>query len=197
MLLSLVSVAYAAAMTIPDRYPGIVYGDTNPLVHLEIYADPLCSVCAYFWPTVKEILEAYPKNLKTTVHFLPLPYHTWAFVMTKAILAVDQISRDKAKTLMDNIFLSDQEKFDLPSKSQDEVIQIVAKYVEDTLSISQTDFLSKFYDAESDARIEFKFAASNRVNGTPICFLNGVETDLGAGTPLATWQQTIDALINA
>ena len=126
---------------------------------------------------------------------LPLPYHTYSYLITRSIVAVQQISADKAKKFLDNIYNGDQDQFDLPDKCENDVVKLVASYVERTLSIPQADFLQKYEDSDSLARIEFKFAASQRVNGTPICFLNGVESDLGAGTPFSTWKSVIDELI--
>lgn len=195
MIFALFSFAYAASMPIPNRYPGIVYGVDDPLVHLEVYADPLCPVCSIFWPILQQIVDAYPSNLRVTVHFLPLPYHTWSYLITRSIVAVQQISLDKAKTFLTNIYNGDQDQFDLPTKCENDVVKLVASYVEKTLSISQSDFLEQYDKCDSLARIEFKFAASHRVNGTPVCFLNGVESDLGAGTPISTWKSVIDQLI--
>lgn len=195
MILALISFAYAASMPIPSRYPGLAYGVDSPLVHLEVYADPLCPICSILWPVLQQIIGAYPSNLRVTVHFLPLPYHTYSYLITRSIVAVQQISADKAKKFLDNIYNGDQDQFDLPDKCENDVVKLVASYVERTLSIPQADFLQKYEDSDSLARIEFKFAASQRVNGTPICFLNGVESDLGAGTPFSTWKSVIDELI--
>lgn len=195
MIFTLCAYAFSATMPIPNRYPGIVYGVDDPLVHLEVYVDPLCPICSMLWPVFQQIIETYPTNLRATVHFLPLPYHTWSYLITRSIVAVQQISLDKAKTFITNIYNGDQDQFDLPSKCENDVLKLVAQYVENTLSIPQSEFLKQYDNSDSLARIEFKFAASNRVNGTPICFLNGVESDLGAGTPFSTWKSVIDQLI--
>ena len=198
MLFVLASFAFSALMPIPNRYPGLKYGTDSPTLEMEVYADPLCPICAMFWPTVEQIVQDYGNVLRLTVHFLPLPYHTWSFVVSRSLVAVEGIDTDKAKEFLKKLYDGDQNLFDnsaMSSKGQTEVVNYAADYVQKNLGISQSEFIPKYNNADEDTRIEFKFAASHGVNGTPIVYVNGVETDLGAGTPYSTWKSFLDGLL--
>jgi predicted DsbA family dithiol-disulfide isomerase len=187
-------------MPIPKRYPGLRFGPDNAFIRLELFADPLCSDCAVIWPSIQAILSRYPTQLSLNVHFLPLPYHTWAYVITRSILAVSLTSAAKAQQFLINLFTGDYDKFSNSSfanESQNSVLSIIAAYILETLGIPTADFTTNYNLPSTDeaGRIEFKFSAGRGVNGTPVVYINGMETTLNEATPLSQWNQIIDELI--
>lgn len=200
MLFLFTSCALGVLIPIPKRYPGIQFGPSDAAIRMELYVDPLCPVCAMIWPTIQTVLEKYPTQLNCDVHFLPLPYHTWAYLITRSIIAVNMTSNEEAKTMISNILLGDQDKFGnsvMADTTQNQAVTMVAEYVATTTKVTQDEFLANYKNSESDsnARIEFKFCASQRVSGTPVVFLNGIESDLGANTPISTWTSVLDELL--
>jgi hypothetical protein len=201
MFFVLSALSASVPMPIPKRYPGLRFGPENAIIRLELFSDPLCPVCAAEWPTIQAVLNHYPTQLNLDVHFLPLPYHTWAYVITRSILAVNISSTTKAQQFLSNLYAGDQDRFSndaFSSQSQSSAVPIIATYVLQTLGIPTAEFSANYYLGSTDdaGRIEFKFSAGHGVNGTPVVYLNGVETDLSADTPLSEWYKVIDGLIN-
>lgn len=200
MLGVLFAAAASVLMPVPKRYPGLVFGLDNPNISLEIFIDPLCPVCAMIWPNAEGIVQKFPTQLGIKIHFLPLPYHTWSFVITRSILAVKALSVEKAQQFIRNLLNGDQDQFSnsaMIDTSEKEVLADVAGYLTSKLGISAADFLAKYNsgDVSSDARIDFKFSATHAVSGTPVVYVNGVESELSAGQPLDEWVKFINQLL--
>jgi hypothetical protein len=133
------------------------------------------------------------------VHLLPLPYHTWSFVVSRGIVALRNIDCSKAQILLDQLYNGDQSLFGnqvLAKTGEDDVLQKLVQYVSDTLKVDVNTFISKYQDSDisNDARIEFKNSASHAVAATPTFFVNGTPTDID-GYSFAQWKQLIDSLL--
>jgi hypothetical protein len=114
---------------------------------------------------------------------------------------VNITSTQKAQQFLANLYAGDQDRFSntgFAAQSQNSALPIIATYVLQTLGIPTAEFSANYnLDSTDDAgRSEFKFSAGHGANGTPVVYLNGVETDLGADTPLSDWYTLIDGLIN-
>jgi protein-disulfide isomerase len=200
-MFAFVALSASILMPIPRRYPGLLFGPANAVIKIELFADPLCPDCATIWPKVAAVLNHYPTQVNVDVHFLPLPYHTWAFVVTRGILAVNISSTAKAQTFLANLYAGDQNQFSnsaLAGKGQNAVVQQLASYVQTKLSISTTEFLANYNPDTTDTagRVEFKYSASRGANGTPVVYLNGVESSIDESTSLSTWYSIIDGLLS-
>jgi predicted DsbA family dithiol-disulfide isomerase len=201
MLATFLAIGSSILMPIPKRFPGLAFGPAKAIIRLELFSDPLCPVCAEEWSTIQTVLNHYPTQLNLDVHFLPLPYHTWSYVLTRAIIAVNVTSTTLAQQFLTKLYSGDQDQFSneaLGDVGQTAVIAKVADYVSQNFGISTTVFNTNFNAANTDnlGRIEFKYSGSRGVNGTPVVYLNGVESDLGVDAPLSQWYSEIDALIN-
>jgi protein-disulfide isomerase len=199
--LLLASLSSAILMPIPRRYPGILWGPPNAVIKIELFADPLCPDCATIWPKITAVLNHYPTQVNVDVHFLPLPYHTWAFVVTRGILAANISSPDKARQMLANLYAGDQSQFSntaLQGKGQDAVLTTLASYVQSKLAISASEFTANYNRDSTDTlgRVEFKYSASRGNNGTPVVYVNAVESSIDESTPLATWYAIIDGLLS-
>jgi protein-disulfide isomerase len=201
MLFAFFALTSAILMPIPKRYPGIGFGPAKAIIRLEVFTDPLCPGCAEEWPIIQAVLAHFPTQVNLDVHFLPLPYHTWAFVVTRAIIAVNITSTTSAQQFLSKLYAGDQDLFNntaLAETGQTAVVAKLATYVSKNFGISESTFNTNYNDPNTDnlARIEFKYSTSRGVNGTPVVYLNGVESDLDLDTPLSQWIAEIDALIN-
>jgi hypothetical protein len=135
------------------------------------------------------------------VHFLPLPYHTWSYVLVRSIVAVNVTSTTFAQQFLSNLYAGDMAQFTneaLADSGQTEVVEKIANYVNQKFGIATSVFYANYNAANSDnlGRIEFKFATGRTVNGTPCVYLNGQESDLDGDSPLSQWYAEIDALLN-
>ena len=97
LLLVLCSLAYlsSAQVPIPQRPDGYALSPDAPAtapVVLEAFFDLLCPDSKSAWPTVKQVLSAYPTQLYFLLHTFPLPYHTWAFIANNGAHVIDHLT---------------------------------------------------------------------------------------------------------
>ena len=184
---------------VPKRPTGIVWNNDAKDIVVEMYGDPLCPDCLAAWQPVMQMVTEYSKNVQFRLHLLPLPYHTWGFVVTKFAMGIKSISPAKACDFMNALYTGDQEKFEnepLAAKGQTEIIDFIADYASNLLSIEKTTLMEAYNSNELNARIEFKYAALHSVAGTPTFFVNGVQIDLDGESTINEWREIIDPLLN-
>ena len=198
MFFSLFFVSALSLIPVPNRPTGIVWNSEATNIVLEMYGDPLCPDCLAVWDTLKQVIDHYKENLQLRVHLLPLPYHTWAFVVTKAAMAVKSISEAKAQDFIDALYTGGQDQFEndpLSTTGQVDVIQKVLDYAATTTQIDKEQLQTAFNNNEMNARIEFKYAAAHGVAGTPTFFVNGAEVELGGDAQPQDFYDIIDPLL--
>lgn len=85
----------------------------------------------------------------------------------------------------------------LSKTGEDDVLQLLAKYVSSTDGVDSNTFINKYQDStiSSDTRIEFKNSASHAVAGTPTFFVNWVPADIDSSYTFNQWQQLINSLL--
>jgi hypothetical protein len=119
---------------------------------MELFSDPLCPGCAQEWTTIQAVLAHYPTQLNLDVHFLSLPYHTYSFVLTRSIIAVNITSTTTAQQFLTKLYSGDQDQFSneaLAGIGQTAVIAKVAQYVSDNFGISTSVFNTNYNAAIS------------------------------------------------
>lgn len=188
------------AAAIPKRYPALSWGVSAPKVLVELYADPLCPDCADIWPKLQQLLKLYPTQLTLSVHFIPLPYHTWCNYMVRVIKTVQDISEDKARQFVDRLYNGDQDLFSntaLQDVSEINIPNTMLTYVSKTFSIDLQELTNHYSKAEvkSAASMEYNFGALHGITGTPTIFINGVATEIGPETTIDEWKAVIDPLL--
>lgn len=164
---------------IPKQLPGIVYGSQSPKVVIDLYVDPVCPDCVAPVQSIKPLVSQF-KDLQIRLHNMALSYHTWAFVLSRAILSVGKINQEKVKLLIEKLYVKEeQEKFNaktMMDKSQEHVTKAFIDYASKITGIAAAE-VQRVYDLDdtfADARIEFKSACLRGVSGTPTWFTNGV-----------------------
>ncbi|KAH0786468.1 DSBA-like thioredoxin domain containing protein [Histomonas meleagridis] len=192
--------AVLSLMPVPKRYPGLRWGTNNPIITVELFADPLCPDCQAIWPRIQYILNTYSQQINVIVHMLPLPYHTWAFVITRSILACNSLNEGTGNKFLELLYAGDIDQFQndpMKGFGERDVLELVSKYVQEKLLINTQTFLTEYNKADISmaARIEFKFAASHSVSGTPTVYVNGVETELNAEQTQEEWDNYFKALL--
>ena len=192
------SLALAASIPTPKRPTGIVWNENAKDVILEMYGDPLCPDCLEAWDGMMKVVAEYSEHVQLRLHLLPLPYHTWAFAITKFICGVKNISAVKARDFANALYTGDQNLFEnepLMNYTQAQVVEYMANYASEKFDISKEELITQFGDAEGNARIEFKYAAAHGVAGTPTFFVNGAEVEPEDRT-IESWRKILDPLIN-
>lgn len=185
---------------IPPRSTGLLWGNKSALVSIEMFGDPLCPVCMDIWPQVSQVIEYYQNKISFRLHLLPLPYHTWAFVITRVADAIKSIDEEKAKSMLDALYKGDQDLFSnskLADKGETENVQTIIRWAAEKLEMDEAAIQEAYkkVDINMAARIQYKYAGVHRVAGTPTIFVNGVDAPLYSDTPFEEWKSYIDNLL--
>ena len=134
-----------------------VKGPPNARVTIVQFSDFQCPFCARVEPTLAEVMQKYPNDVRVVWKNMPLPFHVNA--MPAARLAMAAHTAGKFWELHDTLF-KNQQKLDAPS---------LAEYAS-AAGIAQPREGSAY-----DGVIQADVAEAKRVgaNGTPTFFING------------------------
>jgi protein-disulfide isomerase len=187
-------------MPIPKRVLGLPWGPPDAPIVVDVYTDPLCPDCTEAHRAIHAVKERYPTAVRFNFFLLALPYHTWAYRLTQAILTVKSFDPTKARVLFFKILNEDQGKFTnsaLSGLTEPQVIDLIVRYASDNSGIPVDAVAERFKDraTERAARLEFKNAGNNGVTGTPTVFINGSITVIDNATTVDDWVSVIDSLL--
>ena len=130
--------------------------------------------------TVQEANESVPvkEKIEIHLHLISLPYHHNSFFCHKLAAYIEAEHNDKTLEYFDAIF-ENQDKFlsgEAADLTEPEVIDLIVKVGSEGTGIAEAD-LKKAWDGrtyEDLARVEWKYAVSHAIVGTPGVMLNGV-----------------------
>jgi len=154
-------------------------GTKHAKVTIVEFSDFQCPFCGRVIPTVKEILEKYPKDVELAFVNQPLPFHEHAKDGAKAFLAASK--QNKAWELHDKMF-ANQQALTVPD---------LEKYAKE-VGLDVTKWKKDMGDPAIDKLLAADQALASAVgaNGTPTFFINGRE--LSGAQPFASFQTIID-----
>src|SRR5450432_1851087 len=154
-------------------------GARHAKVTIVEFSDFQCPFCGRVIPTVKDILQKYPKDVELVFVNQPLPFHENAKGAARAFMAAHK--QNKAWPLHDKMFASQQALTapDLEKYAQ-EVGLNVARWKKD-----MDDPATEKLVADDQA-----LASAVGANGTPTFFINGRE--LSGAQPLPAFTAMID-----
>jgi protein-disulfide isomerase len=139
-----------------------IKGKVNAPVTLVEFSDFQCPYCARLQPTLKEVLKAYPEEVRLVYKHYPLSFHKQARNAAKAAEAARE--QGKFWEMHDLIF----ENF---NKLTENMFSEFAQKLGLDIAKFKSDYASKQYDSLIQADISSARNAS--VTGTPTLFLNG------------------------
>lgn len=139
-----------------------VKGDRNAPVTIVEFSDFQCPYCSRLQPTLREVLKAYPKEVKLVFKDFPLSFHKQAKNAAKAARAAGE--QGKYWEMHDLIF----EKY---NKLTDDSFKGFAEQ----LQLDTARFMADFNSTKYDKLIQEDMSLGQRVGvrGTPTLFLNG------------------------
>lgn len=190
--------ALTVSCPVPARETGIAWNPNANKILVEMYGDPLCPVCAEAWPGVSKMIQKYNKDVKFVLHLLPLPYHTWAFVVTRTAMALKAMSPDKAQLWMHYIYTGGQDQF-YGTFTEEEATKLALDTAAQKCQVDRNELQNQFNLIVNNlgARVEFKYSTSHGIDGTPYFFVNGVQCDnVDAGSSIDDWSAYLDTLLN-
>ncbi|MBI4697556.1 MAG: thioredoxin domain-containing protein [Nitrospirae bacterium] len=139
-----------------------VNGNKKAPVTIVEFSDFQCPYCAQLQPTLKEVLIAYPKDVRLVFKQYPLPFHAQARNASKASLAAGE--QGKFWEMHDLIF----ENFS--QLGEDKFRELAGK-----IGLNVEKFMADYQSNKYDQQIELDMntARSVGVTGTPTLFING------------------------
>ncbi|MGH7803978.1 MAG: DsbA family protein [Candidatus Binatia bacterium] len=138
-------------------------GDKKAKVTIVEFSDFQCPFCARSTSFVKELNEAFPKDVKIVYKHLPLTQiHPNAMPAAKAAVAAQ--NQDKFWEMHDELFVNYNKLTPDNIKASAEKIGLDMKKFEADMSSS---------DTEKKIQADMKLAAESGVTGTPTFFMDG------------------------
>lgn len=140
-----------------------VKGDKKAKVAIVEFSDFQCPFCARSMAFVKEVTDAFPKDVKVVYKHLPLTQiHPNAMPAAKASVAAQ--NQDKFWEMHDELFAN-------YNKLTPENIKASAEKIGLDMKKFEADSASP--DTEKKIQADMKLAAESAVTGTPTFFMNG------------------------
>lgn len=179
-----------------------IAGDRSSDVTVEMTIDLTCSATRDAWETLSEVVRTYKDTVKFQVRVLPLPYHQFSFLVSKAASTVYYFHGDRdAFNFMNVAILNQPEIYNSVTmdSSYNDIKGIVRNWAVNATTLSVSEFeegmdmsTTSGNVIEMFTRYEFKFAALEAQYGTPMFRINGLNMN-GLDT-FAEWKETLDPL---
>ncbi|MBF0619458.1 MAG: thioredoxin domain-containing protein [Candidatus Omnitrophica bacterium] len=147
---------------------------------ITVFTDIQCPFCSRFHAPIKDVLKAYPNDVRFVVKNYPLPFHPNARGAAKAALAAGL--QGKYFEMIDELYANQQALGDDKYK---ELAGKVGLNVEQFLK----DLKDKDADFEKTLQADTELAGNVGVRGTPTFFLNG---RLTSARDLTQWKAEIE-----
>ena len=135
----------------------------------------------------------------------PLPYHRAAFKVAIGLQVIGNMQstvRSKAPNpydYMDLMFEQQSQIYNYAATVNDtQLVDYIANLVSKNLHVDKAAFVTGMADGNMDwlARVDWKFACSLGVSGTPMPYINRVFLDAGiADYTLTDWQKILDPML--
>lgn len=169
----------------PNR---VAKGNPGAKVTIVEYSDFECPYCARGYQTMKEVLKAYPNDVKVIFKHLPLEFHPKALPAAKYFEAVARQGGDKAFKFHDIIF---ENQADFKSKGEAFLKDAVKKAGADLKKVEKD-----LNDASIMDRINADTAEAQKfgITGTPGFIVNGVSVK--GAYPFSEFKSIIDRHLN-
>ncbi len=156
--------------------PGVspIIGNKNAPVTIVEFSDFQCPFCARFYSAVKDVLAAYPAQVRVIIKNFPLPFHPNARPAAKLAMAANE--QGKFQGMMEALLANGGDV-------SDDKIKEYAKSLGLNYNKLMDDYKNKDAQWEKQIQEDMQLGSNVDVRGTPTFFLNGRKTnarDLGA-----------------
>lgn len=165
--------------------PGIssIIGRKEAPVTLVEFIDLQCPFCARFHPVVKDVLAAYPNQVRLIVKNFPLPFHPNARPAAKLAMAANE--QGKFQGMMESLLVNGGDVSDAKIK----------EYVK-SLGLDYNRLIADYKNQdirwERQIQDDMQLGVAVDVRGTPTYYLQGRKTN---ARDLASFKAQIDAIL--
>ncbi|HJO23456.1 MAG: thioredoxin domain-containing protein [Myxococcota bacterium] len=155
-------------------------GPEDALVTIVEFSDFQCPYCSRVLPTLTQVMERYPEDVRIVYRNFPLPSHQRASAAAEAALCAQE--QGKFWAYHDKLFENSR------ALSDDQLKDHAKKLELDVPAFEQCQSEERF---EEQIQNDVREARAAGVTGTPAFFVNGVL--LSGARPAADFYRTIDA----
>jgi protein-disulfide isomerase len=160
-----------------------ILGNKNAPVTITEFSDFQCPFCARFYSAIKDVLNAYPNQVRVVVKNFPLPFHPNARPAAKLAMAANE--QGKFQGMMEALLANGGDVSD----------GSIQKYAKD-LGLNYNKLMADYKnnDAQWEKQIQDDMALGSNVDvrGTPTFYLNGKKTN---SRDLSSFKAEIDPLL--
>ena len=165
--------------------------------------DLTCSATADAWTVLSEVVHNYKDTVKFNIRILPLPYHQFSFLVSKAASAVYFYhGNEEAFLFMNSAILNQPLIYNSVTndKTYNDIKSIVKGWATNSTSMTSREFEEGFdintsngNTIEMFTRYEFKTVVLSGYYATPTYSINGLHMD-GLDT-YDEWKEALEPLI--
>lgn len=161
-----------------------MFGEKSSKVTVVEYTDFECPYCTKGSQTIKQVLKAYPKDVRVLIKHLPLDFHPKALPAAKYYEALRIQSTELALKFHDELFANQEA---MKSKGEEYMILVAKKLGANMQELSNNLANAKIKEQiDSDIEEAKKFG----ISGTPGFIINGVS--LKGAYPFEEFKKIID-----
>jgi protein-disulfide isomerase len=162
-----------------------VIGKQDAPVTITEFSDFQCPFCARFYPVAKQVLDAYPNQVRLIVKNFPLPFHPNARPAAKLAMAANE--QGKFQGMMESLLSNGGDV-------SDDKIKEYAKNLGLNYNKLMADYKNKDAQWEKQIQADMQLGSDVDVRGTPTFYLNGRKTN---SRDLNSFKSEIDAILAA
>jgi len=165
--------------------PGVssILGNKNAPVTIVEFSDFQCPFCSRFYSAIKDVLAAYPNQVRVIVKNFPLPFHPNARPAAKLAMAANE--QGKFQGMMEALLNNGGDV-------SDDKIKEYAKSLNLDYNKLMADYKNKDAQWEKQIQDDIQLAGTVDVRGTPTFYLNGRKTN---ARDLGTFKSQIDPIL--
>lgn len=169
-------------------------GNSSAPVTIVEFSDFECPYCARVVPTVKQLLEKYPDDVRIVFMHLPLAMHPWAEPAAVAATCAARQSNDAFWSLHDFYFenqasIETDNIIDMSKSHLEEAGVDITSWAECASNTEST----AYKEALSAVRSSMETAKKYGATGTPAFFVNG--RFLSGAQPLSAFEEIIEEIL--
>src|SRR5208283_3046944 len=166
-----------------DPGASAIIGKKDAPVTITEFSDFQCPFCSRFYSVIKDVLAAYPKQVRVIIKNFPLPFHPNARPAAKLAMAANE--QGKFQGMMGALLANGGDVTDGKIKEY-------AKSLGLNYNKLMADYKNKDAQWEKQIQDDMQLGASVDVRGTPTFYLNGRKTN---ARDLSTFKSQIDPLV--
>lgn len=168
--------------TIPQGISAVL-GKKDAPVTITEFSDFQCPFCARFYSFVKDVLAAYPDQVRVVIKNFPLPFHPNARPAAKLAMAANE--QGKFQGMMEALLSNGGDVSDAKIKEYAQTLGLDYNKL-------MADYKNKDAQWEKQIQDDMQLGSDVDVRGTPTFYLNGRKTN---ARDLATIKAQIDSIL--